>query len=112
MARGLCLAQSCGLTGTVAIDGQNVTMVQGYPSRATIQLAVQSTDGFTFANQGANAVRFTKIGAGNNCWVQYNQATAASPPTIQFRAGVAGIPGVPGVVSEAAIDAMLRTDCR
>lgn len=90
MARGKCQAQGC--TTSVQIDGVNVAMVGGYPSRTGIRQTLQSTEGFTVSNQGADAVRFAKTGGGANCWVQYNQAVAPNPPTLTY--GVSGTPNV------------------
>jgi hypothetical protein len=62
---------------------------------------LQSTEGFTGA-----ANRLTKAGATTAlCWVQYNAATAALPPTIQYQAGVMSS------ATEAAINTALRTQC-
>jgi MSHA pilin protein MshA len=91
LARAKCQAQSC--TTGVLVDGVNVAMVNGYPSRASIQTTMQSIEGFTPSNQGTTARRFTKIGApaGSNCWVQYETAVAPQPPVITY--GVGGTPG-------------------
>jgi MSHA pilin protein MshA len=92
MARAKCQAQGCGNGGTVQIDGRNVVMAGGYPNRAGIINTLQTTEGFTRTNQGANAVRFAKTGGGTTCWVQYTEAVAPNPPTITY--GVAGTPNV------------------
>ena len=101
MAHGLCMAQNCANGATIVIDGQNVVFANGYPNTASIQLLLQSTEGFTGA-----ANRLTKAGATTaNCWVQYNAATATLPPTIQYQAGVMSS------ANEAAINTALRTQC-
>jgi MSHA pilin protein MshA len=101
MAHGLCMAQNCAAGATLVIDGQNVVFANGYPDTASIQRVLQSTEGFTGA-----ANRLTKAGAATtNCWVQYNAATAALPPTIQYQAGVMTS------ATEAAINTALRTQC-
>jgi MSHA pilin protein MshA len=86
MARGKCQAQDCGATGTVVVDNQNITMVNGYPSAATIQNALDmANSGFT-ATVNATNVRFQKTGGGLTCYVQYNQAPNANArPTIVYQ---------------------------
>jgi MSHA pilin protein MshA len=89
MARAKCQAQGCG--NALDIDGQPVTMVNGYPNNASIRFALQTTEGFTLSQ--ANR-RFTKVGGSNNCWVQYNQATAVNaPPTITYGGVTTEVPG-------------------
>jgi len=105
MAHGVCMAQNCANGATINIEGTNVVFAQGYPNNASIRLLVQSTEGFTVANN-----RFTKAGATTNqCWVQYNQATLAggvvTPPTLSYQAGVMN------AANEAAINTALRTQC-
>lgn len=101
MARGLCMAQNCAPNATIVVDGQNIVFANGYPNNASIQLLLQSTEGFTVVNN-----RLTKTGAATaNCWVQYNQATAALPPTISYQAGVMS------AGTETAINNALRTQC-
>lgn len=105
MAHGVCMAQNCANGATIVMDGQNIVFANGYPNNASIQLLIQSTEGFTGA-----ANRLTKAGATTtNCWVQYNAATLAggvvTPPTIQYQAGVMNS------ANEAAINTALRTQC-
>ena len=103
MARGLCMARNCPANGTIVVDGQNIVFVNGYPNNASIDLLLQSTEGFTM-NAAGN--RLTKSGAASAaCWVQYNQATAALPPTISYQAGVMT------PATETAINTALRTQC-
>jgi MSHA pilin protein MshA len=105
MAHGVCMAQNCANGAVINLDGTNVTFANGYPNNASIRLLVQSTEGFTGANN-----QFIKAGATTaQCWVQYNQATLAggvvTPPTISYQSGVM----TPG--TEVAINAALRTQC-
>ncbi len=109
MAHGVCMARNCANNATIAIEGQNIVFVNGYPNNASIDLLVQSSEGFT-PNAAGN--RMTKAGATTNlCWVQYNQATIAggivTAPTISYQAGV--MSNLPGV--EANINNVLRTQC-
>lgn len=106
MAHGVCMARNCN-NGAIAIEGQNITFVNGYPNNASIRLLVQSTEGFTINNGNR---RFTKSGATTaNCWVQYDQATIAggvvTPPTLTYNNIVMN------QANEANINADLRTQC-
>jgi MSHA pilin protein MshA len=105
MAHGVCLAQNCANNAVIAIEGQAVTFVQGYPNNAGIRLLVQSSEGFTGATN-----MFVKSGATTaNCWVRYNQATIAgtvvTPPTLTYHNIVMA------AGQEAAIDADLFAQC-
>ena len=107
MAHGVCMAQNCANGATLVMDGVSVVFANGYPNNASIDLLVQSSEGFTM-NAAGN--RMTKAGATTaNCWVQYNQATIAggvvTPPTISFQAGTMTS------ATEAAINTALRTQC-
>ncbi len=107
MAHGVCMARNCANNSTLAIEGQNIVFVNGYPNNASIDLLVQSTEGFTM-NAAGN--RLTKAGATSaNCWVQYNQATIAggmvTPPTLSFQSGVMN------AANETTINNALRTQC-
>ena len=107
MAHGVCMAQNCANGSTLVMDGVSVVFANQYPNNASIDLLVQSTEGFTM-NAAGN--RMTKAGATTaNCWVQYNQATIAggviTPPTISFQSGT-----MTGA-TEAAINTALRTQC-
>jgi MSHA pilin protein MshA len=107
MARGVCMARNCAPNALLNIEGQNIQFANGFPNNASIDLLVQSTEGFTMNGAGN---RMTKSGANTaNCWVQYNQATnvggVITPPTISYQAGVMS------AATEQAIDAALRTQC-
>lgn len=88
MAHAKCQAQGCGATGSVAFEGQTVTMVFGYPTADTIVNTLQDVSGFTRQPQNSGAsMRFVKIGAAGNCWVQYNQPANANGPTYTYGNG-------------------------
>jgi MSHA pilin protein MshA len=102
MAHAVCQTQSCITGQTLVIKGQNVTFTAGYPDAATIVNLVESAEGFTVAGS-----RYTKSGAATtNCWVQYNIATAAAPPTISYRLGTITTPA-----NELTINNDLRVQC-
>ncbi len=108
MAHGVCMARNCANGATLAIEGQNVVFANGYPNNASIDLLVQSFEGFT-PNAAGN--RMTKQGAQtNNCWVQYNQATNAggviTPPSISYQSGT-----ITNAATETTVNNALRTQC-
>jgi MSHA pilin protein MshA len=105
MAHGICMARSCANGSTIQIDGQNVVFANGYPNEASIALLLQSYEGF---DNTAAPNRMTKTGAATaNCWVQYNEPTAAGrSPTISYQAGTITTPA-----TEATVLAALRTQC-
>ena len=108
MAHGVCMARNCTNGQTLTLEGNvQVTFVNGYPNNATIRNLVQSTEGFDMPV----ANRFRKLGAtSNNCWVQYNQATAAggniTPPRLTYQAGA-----ITDVTSETNVTNTLRSQC-
>jgi MSHA pilin protein MshA len=109
MARGKCMAQGCGAGGTITFENQSVTMVNGYPSAATIANTLQTVQGFT-PTVAATTYTLRKDGGGVNCWVRYTQAVNVNtPPVISFQSGVPGA-GNP-VVTEQAVAAALATAC-
>jgi MSHA pilin protein MshA len=103
MAHGVCMAQGCANGAVINIDGQAVTFRFGYPDNATMYRLLQSTEGFTRANN-----RFTKSGSRTaNCWVQYNQAANANTaPTVTFQAGQ-----ITDGPSEQTVTTALRGQC-
>ena len=104
MAHGMCMAQNCANGASIVMDGQTIVFANGYPNNASIDLLVQSSEGFTMSAAGN---RMTKAGAATNqCWVQYNQpAAAGASPTLTYQAGVMN------ATNEAAINTALRTQC-
>lgn len=101
MAHGVCMARNCN-NNTIAMEGQNITFVNGYPNAAGAAALVQSSEGFTVAG-----ARFTKTGATTtNCWVQYNPATinagVVTPPTLTYN----------NIVMSAAQEANINNDLR
>ena len=108
MAHGVCMARNCTNGQTLTLEGNvQVTFANGYPNNATIGRLVQSTEGFDMPV----ANRFRKLGAStNNCWVQYNQATAAggviTPPSLVYQAGP-----INSSATETSVTNTLRTQC-
>ena len=83
LAHALWLAQ--GNPATVTMEGNVITMVNGYPNLATIQLTLTDTTGFNITNAGGGR-RFQKTTASGglvpNCWVTYTQAPANGAPGV------------------------------
>jgi len=78
LAHALWLAQ--GQPATVTMEGQVITMVNGYPNLATIDDTISDLTGFTYAP--ATGV-FLRTGGAATCTVTYAQAPAANTsPTI------------------------------
>ncbi len=88
MAHAKCQAQGCGATGSIVFEGQTVNMVFGYPTAATVERTLQDVSGFQRQSENSgNSMRFVKIGATGNCWVQYNQPNNANGPTYTYSNG-------------------------
>ncbi len=86
LSHALWLAQSS--PATVTMEGNVVTMVNGYPANADVDQTLVDVTGYTF-NAGPPAV-WTKDGAPTpaNCSVTYTQpAAAGNAPTIQAVTG-------------------------
>jgi len=79
MAHGVWLAN--GNVSPFTVDGQNITIVNGYPDVASIQNLIQDKTGFTVTPNGTTNVAFYPNGATTNanCRVTYTPATAALP---------------------------------
>ncbi len=67
---------------TITMNGQTITMLNGYPNKASIDNALQDFTGFQYIN--ANPAKFQKTGApiSGTCKVTYADAVAGSPPVI------------------------------
>jgi MSHA pilin protein MshA len=76
LAHGMWLAS--GSVGNIAMDGQTVTITNGYPSNADIDDTLADTTGFTFA-VAAGVTTFTKTGATTpaTCIVTYTPSAVA-----------------------------------
>ncbi len=79
LAHGLSLAQ--GTPAVVSMEGQSITMVNGYPDLGTIDDTLVDFTGFTFI-PGTGV--FTKDGAATpaNCSVDYDEAAAGGSPSV------------------------------
>jgi MSHA pilin protein MshA len=82
LARGMAMAS--GNPPTVTMEGNVITLVNGYPNADTIDDALADTNGFAVAVSGGVAT-FTRDGASNaaECIVTYTPPAAANAaPTI------------------------------
>ena len=107
MAHGVCMARNCANGSTIAIDGRNIVFAFGYPNNASMDLLVQSYEGFSINGPGN---QFTKLGAATPaaCFVQYNQPAAANAsPTISYPGGVV----ITTTATETTVSNGLRTTC-
>ena len=78
LSHGLWLAQNG--PATVTMEGQTITMVNGYPDLATVNLTIGDLTGFTYT---AGTGVFLKTGGAATCTVTYAQAAGANlAPTI------------------------------
>ncbi|MDB4470798.1 prepilin-type N-terminal cleavage/methylation domain-containing protein [Deltaproteobacteria bacterium] len=72
-----------GATGTITMEGQDISMVFGYPAEASAAAGEEgidgaiNIDGFTYVDTTGV---FTLNGAPAACAVVYNQATSATAP--------------------------------
>jgi len=87
VAHSIQLAQNLAPGANVTMEGQPVTMVNGYPTAdaAGIEAALVSISGFTHDGAGL----FTKDGAPTaaTCSVTYNEALVNASPVITSAAG-------------------------
>jgi len=67
---------------TIDMEGQTITMINGYPSEGSINDTLMDYSGFQYNN--AAVARFRKIGAPapNTCMVTYADAVAPQRPAI------------------------------
>jgi len=80
-ARSQALAQ--GSPATITMEGQTITMLNGYPNEASIDNTLMDFSGFQYQN--AVVARFRRqdaAGSPNTCMVTYADAVAGSPPLI------------------------------
>jgi MSHA pilin protein MshA len=106
MAHGMCMARNCPNGGAgIVIAGATIIFANGYPDNASIDLLVQSYEGFT-PNAAGN--QMTKLGGATvNCWVQYNAPVVAGlAPTISYNAGT-----ITSAATEITVNTALRVAC-
>ena len=86
LSHALWLAQGNPAATTVTMEGNTITMANGYPNAATIATTLADTTGFAVTTPGGTAVITKQTPAGvsiANCLVTYTPAAAANTaPTI------------------------------
>jgi len=82
LAHGMWMATGTS-PATVAMEGQTITISNGYPDLTTIPNTLNDYTGFTTSST-ATTFTFTKTGAATpaNCIVTYTAATAAVPASV------------------------------
>jgi MSHA pilin protein MshA len=107
MAHGVFMARN-GTNGNpgLNIEGRQIIFANGYPNNASIDLLLQSYDGFR-TNAAGN--QMIKLGGTNaNCFVQYNAPTVAgNAPTLSYQNGV--VPTTQAL--ETQVNDALRVAC-
>jgi len=83
LAHSSQIAQGLAANTTIVVEGTNITMLNGYPTLASIDNLVTDTTNNGFAYAAATGT-FTKTGAPTpaNCSFTYTAATATVPPVI------------------------------
>jgi MSHA pilin protein MshA len=84
LSHALWLAQGDPASTSVTMEGQTITMANGYPDAATVATTLADYSGFTVAT-GATAVFTKQSPAGAaiaNCLVTYTPAAAGGAPTV------------------------------
>ena len=81
-ARARAQALARGGPATITMEGQTITMLNGYPNEASIDNTLMDYSGFQF--QDVSVARFRRPDAWqpNNCMVTYDNAVAGFRPSI------------------------------
>lgn len=83
LAHALQIAQGVAATGTVTIEGQTITLVNGYPNAATIQNTIADVSPFTVtAAAPTTTFDLTSAPTPASCRVTYNEAAANASPVV------------------------------
>ena len=81
-ARARSQALARGGPATITMEGQTITMLNGYPNEASIDNALQDYTGFQYNDAAVARFRRLDAPAPNTCMVTYDDAVAGSPPVI------------------------------
>jgi MSHA pilin protein MshA len=79
LAHALWLAQ--GQPTDVDMEGSTITLTNGYPDLAGIELVLSDATGFTY-NAGTGV--FTKTGGPTTCTITYGAAPVGGAPSVAF----------------------------
>jgi len=107
MAHGVFMAQNAANGGAgINIGGQQIVFANGYPNNASIDLLLQSYEGFRTNGPGNQMIKLG--GANAACFVTYNAPTVAgAAPRITYQGGVE----ITDAASEQTVLAALRAAC-
>jgi MSHA pilin protein MshA len=81
-ARARAQALARGGPATITMEGQTITMLNGYPDETSIDDTLLDFTGFQFNNAVVARFRRLDAPAPNTCMVTYADAVAGSPPVI------------------------------
>ncbi len=81
-ARARSQALARGSPATITMEGQTITMLNGYPDEASIDNTLQDYTGFQFINAVDARFRRQDASQPNTCMVTYADAVAGAPPVI------------------------------
>ncbi len=71
-----------GKPATIDMEGQTITMLNGYPNDASIDNTLMDFSGFQFKTSPSTMFRRTDAPQPNSCMVTYDEAVAGSPPAV------------------------------
>ncbi len=81
-ARARAQALARGGPATITMEGQTITMLNGYPDETSIDNTLQDYTGFQFNNAVVARFRRLDAPAPNTCMVTYADAVAGASPVI------------------------------
>ncbi len=81
-ARARSQALARGGPATITMEGQTITMLNGYPDEASIDDTLLDFTGFQYINAVEAKFRRPDAPAPNTCMVTYADAVAGAPPVI------------------------------
>ena len=81
-ARARAQALARGGPATITMEGQTITMLNGYPNEASIDNTLHDFTGFQFINAVDAKFRRLDAPAPNTCMVTYADAVVGAPPVI------------------------------
>jgi len=91
VAHALWVAQGDPASTSVTVEGQPITIANGYPDEATIDDTLDDYAGFTLSTSGGVATFTKQSGSGRavaNCFVKYTPpASVHSAPTVATTTG-------------------------
>jgi hypothetical protein len=71
-----------GGPATITMEGQVITITNGYPDEDDIELTLTDYSGFTISGTAPKVMWPTGVAASANCRVTYAEAAGGNPPTI------------------------------